>query len=122
MGWTAPRTGIDVPRWSSLQTSVEWSAVHGQVYRQFGFRHAHWVITQPDFERWDFDSWRRGRRLFQAMVARMTSKGLAPLSRAVTRRRKPSKAAGGRLERAARAYEELRNSTTVEPLPELPSP
>ncbi|BBF92144.1 hypothetical protein [Blastochloris tepida] len=39
-----------------------------------------------------------------------------------TRRRKPSKAAGGRLERAARVYEELRQSETVYPLPELPPP
>jgi hypothetical protein len=39
-----------------------------------------------------------------------------------TRRRKPAKAADGRLERAALAYEELRKSTTIKPLPELPAP
>lgn len=39
-----------------------------------------------------------------------------------TRRRKPTKAAEGRLERAARAYEELRRSKTMKPLPELPAP
>ena len=39
-----------------------------------------------------------------------------------TRRRKPSKAAGGRLERAVSAYEELRQSETKNPLPPLPAP
>jgi hypothetical protein len=39
-----------------------------------------------------------------------------------TRRRKPSKAAGGRLERAARAYDELSRFTTAKPLPQLPPP
>ena len=39
-----------------------------------------------------------------------------------TRRRKPSKAAGGRLERAVKSYESLRKSNTVRPLPELPNP
>lgn len=38
-----------------------------------------------------------------------------------TRRRKPSKADNGRLERAVRAYEELRKSNTAKPLPALPS-
>jgi len=38
-----------------------------------------------------------------------------------TRRRKPSKADGGRLERAAKAYEELRKIPTIRPLPELPT-
>jgi uncharacterized protein YwgA len=37
-----------------------------------------------------------------------------------TRRRKPGKAAEGRLERAAQAYDELRKMTTVKPLPKLP--
>lgn len=37
-----------------------------------------------------------------------------------TRRRKPSKAAEGRLERAAEAYEALRHSSTKSPLPQLP--
>ncbi len=37
-----------------------------------------------------------------------------------TRRRKPSKAAEGRLERAADAYEKLRQSSTIKPLPKLP--
>jgi hypothetical protein len=37
-----------------------------------------------------------------------------------TRRRKPYKAAEGRLERAAQAYEELRNERTLKPLPKLP--
>jgi len=37
-----------------------------------------------------------------------------------TRRRKPSKAANGRLERAAQAYEELRKTKTIKPLPKLP--
>lgn len=39
-----------------------------------------------------------------------------------TSRRKPSKAAEGRLERAAQAYEELRKFKTHSPLPELPRP
>lgn len=39
-----------------------------------------------------------------------------------TRRRKPSKAAEGRLERAAEAYEALRRSGTKAPLPQLPAP
>lgn len=39
-----------------------------------------------------------------------------------TRRRKPEKSAGGRLERAAKAYEALRNIPTPQPLPELPAP
>jgi len=37
-----------------------------------------------------------------------------------TSRRKPNKAADGRLERAVRAYEELRKARTREPLPQLP--
>ena len=37
-----------------------------------------------------------------------------------TRRRKPSKAAQGRLERAARAYERLRQMQAAPPLPALP--
>lgn len=37
-----------------------------------------------------------------------------------TRRRKPSKAAQGRLERAICAYNDLRNSKTIKQLPELP--
>jgi uncharacterized protein YwgA len=39
---------------------------------------------------------------------------------AETRRRKPNKAAEGRLERAALAYEELRNTKTRQALPKLP--
>jgi hypothetical protein len=39
-----------------------------------------------------------------------------------TRRRKPAKAANGRLESAAKAYEELRKVMTVRPLPALPAP
>jgi hypothetical protein len=39
-----------------------------------------------------------------------------------TRRRKPGKAANGRLESAARAYEELRKTKTAKPLPALPAP
>jgi uncharacterized protein len=39
-----------------------------------------------------------------------------------TRRRKPGKAANGRLESAARAYEELRMTKTARPLPSLPAP
>jgi uncharacterized protein len=38
-----------------------------------------------------------------------------------TRRRKPSKAADGRLERAAQAYEELRKARTRKSLPKLPA-
>lgn len=38
-----------------------------------------------------------------------------------TRRRKPSKAAEGRLERAAQAYQQLRQVKTRRPLPELPA-
>lgn len=39
-----------------------------------------------------------------------------------TRRRKPTKALEGRLERAAAAYEKLRQLDTPSPLPELPRP
>jgi uncharacterized protein len=39
-----------------------------------------------------------------------------------TKRRKPNKAAGGRLERAAQAYESLRKLETLKPLPDLPKP
>jgi len=39
-----------------------------------------------------------------------------------TRRRKPTKAGNGRLERAAEAYDELRRLKTIRPLPELPMP
>lgn len=39
-----------------------------------------------------------------------------------TRRRKPTKAADGRLERAAQAYEQLRKARTLKSLPELPAP
>lgn len=39
-----------------------------------------------------------------------------------TRRRKPTKAGNGRLERAAKAYDELRSLETIRPLPELPKP
>jgi uncharacterized protein len=38
-----------------------------------------------------------------------------------TRRRKPSKAADGRLERAAQAYEKLRQAPALRPLPQLPA-
>lgn len=37
-----------------------------------------------------------------------------------TRRRKPSKAAGGKLERAESAYQKLRDTRTRKPLPSLP--
>jgi uncharacterized protein YwgA len=39
-----------------------------------------------------------------------------------TRRRKPTKAANGRLEKAAQAYEELRKTKTPRSLPALPTP
>lgn len=39
-----------------------------------------------------------------------------------TKRRKPSKASNGRLERAAQAYNKLRELSTRRPLPELPPP
>lgn len=39
-----------------------------------------------------------------------------------TRRRKPNKAAEGRLERAVEAYDNLRHSNTKVPLPSLPHP
>lgn len=39
-----------------------------------------------------------------------------------TRRRKPAKSDGGRLEKAAEAYEMLRSMETANPLPVLPSP
>ena len=39
-----------------------------------------------------------------------------------TRRRKPSKAEGGRLERAVAAYSSLQKASTVRALPDLPAP
>ncbi|WP_017966069.1 hypothetical protein [Rhizobium leguminosarum] len=39
-----------------------------------------------------------------------------------TARRKPTKVAGGRLGKAAQAYEELRKVNALNPLPELPAP
>jgi hypothetical protein len=38
-----------------------------------------------------------------------------------TARRKPTKVVGGRLAKAAQAYEELRKVKTINPLPELPA-
>src|ERR1700728_2023663 len=42
MGWTAPRTGISVPRWSLSSTHLK-GAVHGEVYPEFVDCHAGWA-------------------------------------------------------------------------------